>query len=974
MAVSALFQTRARAIDHLGRGQIADCPTAVTELWKNAHDAYARQTSLHIFQGSPSVAAIFDDGCGMTLDDVLIRWLTIGTESKATSEVPKADRFGLRERPKLGEKGIGRLSAGFLAPVTLLITKKATSRFSAALVDWRFFENPFLLISDIRIPCEEFDSLESLPALLKGMIKDVKGNLTGAHAVTKQDATRVREAWAKFSKHERSEKHTTTESRIKALDVDEIVSEKRLSPWPVFRDQSEHGTAIFLIDLNRELAAWVDPAHDPDDLEGKIAREDLRRTLVGFIEADVLREREFAYHVEVHTDSGSKIKLDSDAEISSEYLQTLEHYLRGKISEDGWFAGKVTAFGQARDQVKFKLHVPGILDERGRSRVGTLSLEVATIEQDSTNTTHDQSESEAIKKLQDEAGGMMVYRDGVRVLPYGKPESDFFNLEERRGKHAGREFWAHRRVFGRVFLTRDDNPQLLDKAGREGLVENQAKRLMKALVIEVLREAARRYFGYDSPIREKELARIAAKNKKGKESTKAARKVKRKNFLSKLRYASKAVAEAEAKLEDLSSLCSNKGKDGTEVASALEAIAEFRGDADALELPQLPRGLEDREEQYRDVRDRIDDIRQSAIELESRTAAKLAALKVSEPDEIIEEFRCRQVKEFSKQTGALHRQLQSSIRELGELWKTRLSQGADELDVATVGFVEEVRNGESITWAMEEIQAEVDRFSLQLLDDCQGSLNAVDLLVQGIDLDSALTVSDEGEMSANEKIQQLNLLAQSGIAVELISHELEELSGEAEHNLKRLPDSARRTAAYKRAFSAFGALVDRFRFLAPLSVATYRARREITGKEISDYVSEFFVRRFESMEVNFDSTSSFDAMSFRDVPSRIFPVFINLVNNALYWIRFTKRKRQIRFDFRDGLAIVGDSGPGVDPEDVDNLFQMFFTKRPQGRGIGLYLCRANLAVTRHVIRYAMPDDPKILSGANFIIEFRGVNG
>jgi hypothetical protein len=118
MSASGHFQTRARAIDHLGRGQIADCPTAVTELFKNAHDAYARNVQLHLFDGSPRFGAIFDDGCGMSLEEVTSKWLVVGTESKIESDVPKSDRFGLSERTKLGEKGIGRLSAGFLAPVT----------------------------------------------------------------------------------------------------------------------------------------------------------------------------------------------------------------------------------------------------------------------------------------------------------------------------------------------------------------------------------------------------------------------------------------------------------------------------------------------------------------------------------------------------------------------------------------------------------------------------------------------------------------------------------------------------------------------------------------------------------------------------------------------------------------------------------------------------------------------------------------
>ena len=37
----AQFKTRARALDLLGRQQIAGIPTAINELIKNAYDAYA---------------------------------------------------------------------------------------------------------------------------------------------------------------------------------------------------------------------------------------------------------------------------------------------------------------------------------------------------------------------------------------------------------------------------------------------------------------------------------------------------------------------------------------------------------------------------------------------------------------------------------------------------------------------------------------------------------------------------------------------------------------------------------------------------------------------------------------------------------------------------------------------------------------------------------------------------------------------
>jgi hypothetical protein len=136
MTRSTSFQTRARAIDHLGREQIADVPTAISELWKNAFDAYATNAELHLFDDGENVAALVDDGHGMTIDDLISKWLVIGTESKAIKQDDdKEDRGGLPIRPKQGQKGIGRLSSAALGPLLLLVSKKKTSDFVALLID-----------------------------------------------------------------------------------------------------------------------------------------------------------------------------------------------------------------------------------------------------------------------------------------------------------------------------------------------------------------------------------------------------------------------------------------------------------------------------------------------------------------------------------------------------------------------------------------------------------------------------------------------------------------------------------------------------------------------------------------------------------------------------------------------------------------------------------------------------------------------
>lgn len=78
----AKFLTSARSVDMLGRQQIAGIPTAVSEIFKNAYDAYATSVRGDFFPDK-RVLVIRDNGVGMTSDDFQTRWLTVGTESKA---------------------------------------------------------------------------------------------------------------------------------------------------------------------------------------------------------------------------------------------------------------------------------------------------------------------------------------------------------------------------------------------------------------------------------------------------------------------------------------------------------------------------------------------------------------------------------------------------------------------------------------------------------------------------------------------------------------------------------------------------------------------------------------------------------------------------------------------------------------------------------------------------------------------------
>lgn len=84
--------------------------------------------------------------------------------------------------------------------------------------------------------------------------------------------------------------------------------------------------------------------------------------------------------------------------------------------------------------------------------------------------------------LNEWSGGLMLYRDNLRVLPYGNhPEDDWLELDQRALR--GKGFRVNRiQVLGCVRISRVRNPDLLDQTNREGLQENDASRTLHELM------------------------------------------------------------------------------------------------------------------------------------------------------------------------------------------------------------------------------------------------------------------------------------------------------------------------------------------------------------------------------------------------------------------------------------------------------------------------------------------------------------
>jgi signal transduction histidine kinase len=962
------FRTRARTIDHLGRGQIADAPTAVSELWKNAWDAYATQVSLNIFDGTPVIAAIFDDGIGMSAEDFIEKWLVIGTESKidGPSTAPPADFVGPR-RERQGEKGIGRLSAAFLAPATLVLSQQADGPISAVLVDWRLFENPFLSLDQIALPVRTFEDRAAVVDGLQSMVDVVIANLGKRDA---SGAFSLKPEWQRYADAESESDGQTTASSVLEFWRSMPVSQRHLEEWPVFADLAKHGTALFLLGAHHELSVWLNSAHD--DEEATKVKDRLKDILTGF--TDTLSPSPVAFDYEVLAYRGDvprRILASSDV-FDLKDFQELEHSVEGAFDEAGIFRGTVKAFGEELGERI--IPPPRPLPSARSDRPGPFAFAIGTFEQVEASSTHSAQRHKDLVELVDRYGGVRVYRDGLRVMPYGSAEADFFSLEETRQKHAGRYFWAHRRSFGRLAFTRAANPALRDKAGREGLVENRASRELRLLVQALLIKLARDYFGTDAPERAERIAETQKRNMKGKKAADQARKRRRNEFRAYLNDAIKRMPQLAERAESISVRLGDPNQPRTkEAVAAMRAeVEQAREELTALTPLDVPNTLGDAEDRYRAFRDALDEARDLILLSDETLRGLEAGVGAATPREIVSAAQARHREALDKLLDDYQAEIREGIRSITSAWTSNLADDRSRFERATAPLIRkmsaETDLGDLLS-LLESVRRELeDEFN----DRYRPITRNIITISEGVDAETALATIDEDREELERRVRDLNAVAQLGITVEIIGHELEALDSEVSRNLDRLPEAAKSTDEFRRALDAHRALTEKLRFLSPLQLAGARLRETITGKAIVDYVRAFFGPIFGDNGITFDSTPAFDAISFTELKSRIFPVFINLVNNSIYWVGRSEDRR-IRLDFIDEKIVVGDSGPGVDRDDVRRLFQLFYTRRTSGRGVGLYLARVNLEAGRHTIRYATDDDPQTLSGANFIIEIRGLD-
>lgn len=92
------------------------------------------------------------------------------------------------------------------------------------------------------------------------------------------------------------------------------------------------------------------------------------------------------------------------------------------------------------------------------------------------------AQSRLIERFLDQAGGVRVYRDDIRIYNYGEPGDDWLGLDLRRVNSPSRSL-SRNIVVGAVDLDLEASGGLREKTNREGFVENAQYRRLRQVIL-----------------------------------------------------------------------------------------------------------------------------------------------------------------------------------------------------------------------------------------------------------------------------------------------------------------------------------------------------------------------------------------------------------------------------------------------------------------------------------------------------------
>ena len=880
MSTEVSFRARARTLDMLGRQQIAGIPTAISELFKNAHDADAERVEVDYYRRD-GLFVLRDDGFGMQTDEFIDRWLTIATETSIQRKREERQRRQPPQgaRPILGEKGIGRLAIATIAPQVLVLTRAlregVLSDLTAAFLNWRVFQSPELNLQDIRIPLRTFPG-GSLPDAddVAGMV----GSFLSRNARLQQHMDE--EEWARI------------EGDLEAFAVDPLETAEHMGE-PTLLDGG-HGTHFYLLPASDNLAYDLtgDPASD--------LAAPLHKALLGFTTPSFATGAEPVIRTAFrdHRMDGACEDLIGEHEFFTRYdYENADHQVAGRFDEYGQFKGSVSVYGETRRD-----HVINWSGGKGSpTACGPFRITFAAIEGAARHSTLPPAEHARMLEKTRRIGGLYIYRDGVRIQPYGNTDYDWLEIELRRTKSASYYYFSYRQMFGVVEVDSINNAGLREKAGREGFRETKAYRELRSILKSFLVQVAADFFREEGAYGERFTSRKRELDESERHRRARARTVtaKRDQFRKDLTTFFQRM-EKEKPLDSVMELAlatEERVRDAsldTDRERAARRIIQIernaRRDLEKLETSYrvskprigLSRALQrewgDYQEAFQNLGDSIRDLRTSIESVVTQEVTK-AGLDISARE-----------------------RMDSALNELGRLARRETEAGRREVNARAKGISEDVRSlaircVQDVEDAIRAGLADFDRHDLAGLDEqrlasvrsdleapirktlenakrsldaARAQLEAVDLTVDSSLLDQLAAVKQSNVTLQEQAAADLQL-AQLGMAIEIISHEFGAAIRSVRSGLRGLKawaDANRELKSlYQGIRGSFDHLDAYLTLFTPLQKRLYRKAVVIHGWKIHDFLINLFGQRLDRHNIELSQSDSFKSAAVRGYPS-----------------------------------------------------------------------------------------------------------
>jgi signal transduction histidine kinase len=961
------IRTRARAVDMLGRQQIAGIQNAISELFKNAHDAYATLARIDYFEAQ-KLLVIRDNGVGMTKKDFVDKWLVLGTESKLGNAGQTQYRPPEMEiRAISGEKGIGRLAIALLGRMVFVLSRAQRENGFQPLVmgviHWGLFEMPGINLEEIEVPVDTIPG-GKLPS------ETECGNLIKS----------LLDCIDKLEKDHPELNFSKIRSEAKSFLPDPIDLDEVLRPHD---DENKNLSLLAEGTGTHFIIAPVTPILDLEiSTEDRTEDFSFRKHLLGFYN-EVFSTKPPPVittsfrHWRPGAATGEEL-LSADHFFSATYGESADAFMTGRVDNYGHFKGSLRVYNKTYDNLE-------IAYKQGQGKFtecGPFDFQFGYLVGNKSESLLPPDEYDKFNKKLSRVGGIYIYRDGIRVLPYGDPSVDWLEIEKRRNLGAGYYFFSYRRMFGAVLLKRTENENLVEKAGREGWQQNKAYRQLKDILIDLFLNLAAEFFrkgGTYTEVFEQhqaELRRKAALLEK-REKQVSEKKKRLSSDLDKffdavnsglavqklaiLRQQTKAAMLAAAELPDHDQAAAALIR---AEKSAIEQVRQLRDDY-VCRRPGgvgLSKQLLERWAAYQTERTKLE--QEQFIPFEQETAdtlgkvAKQAKIYINQRKRLQDRLKSLQIdkQRTLKETIELAKISANDTRNAvldvtqravasfdGAYRQIETELGSIDLEKMGDAEIEKLRQG----WEEKLLDIEQrHRSSLEAARDMLASLAANLKSSDGSEPAEIMEAMDERMHDLEEQADQDFEMVQLGLAVAIINHEFGAAIRNVRRNIQELGSVARGSESIRPLYdsirSNFEHLDGHLGLFTPLQRRLHRSAIKITGKGIRTYINDLFSNRLERHAISLDCTELFMSSNIECYPSTIYPVFINLVDNAIYWLKSIQGKRIIRLETDQQTIIIANNGPEIPKRDISNLFQRGFTRKPGGRGLGLFIAKKAL--------------------------------